>query len=416
MGIRKKVMVYLSELVQSPVTVGYLKPIVLLPVAALNNLSTQQVEAILLHELSHIRRYDYLVNLVMSIIVTFLYFNPFVKQFMKTIEEERENCCDELVLQFGYDKVGYASALLTLEKLSLARHTLALGATGKKYLLSRIEKIVGMEKKKGFKRNQFAGILAALFCIVVFNSILIIREEKQKNPEYAYTGLASPFDLFNNNAEPHSIAPAKATSNAWTAVEAKPTRSVPSMSSGDVEILPPPAAPLQQNMLLSVALDEVEASLTKEQKEKVRTTVAATKKVLGNLQWKEVNTMIADAMTEKEKVIAKQQYLTELDKTVNWKNVEQNMKAQYEHIDWDKVNTNVNNAMTVIQLDSIQNSYSIMLTQLDKLNMELTTKAEVSANPLPDQSMEKIRESRDELRRRIDSIKTMRNPKKIVSL
>ena len=67
LGIKYKVIVYLSELVRSPLTVGYLKPIILLPIAALNNLSTQQVEAILLHEVSHIRRYDYLVNFMISI-------------------------------------------------------------------------------------------------------------------------------------------------------------------------------------------------------------------------------------------------------------------------------------------------------------------------------------------------------------
>ncbi|RYZ28156.1 MAG: M56 family metallopeptidase, partial [Chitinophagaceae bacterium] len=106
LGITKKVKLVISNLVTSPVTIGYLKPMILLPVAAMNQLTTSQVEAILLHELSHIRRYDYLVNFIVSIIHTLLYFNPFVKFFMNTIEAERETCCDELVLQFGYDKVG----------------------------------------------------------------------------------------------------------------------------------------------------------------------------------------------------------------------------------------------------------------------------------------------------------------------
>src|SRR6476620_9740590 len=88
LNISKKVRVYVSSIVRSPLTIGYLKPIILLPVASLNNLSVQQVEAVLLHELSHIKRYDYLVNLVISIIHTILYFNPFVKQFMKNIEAE----------------------------------------------------------------------------------------------------------------------------------------------------------------------------------------------------------------------------------------------------------------------------------------------------------------------------------------
>ncbi|HEU0065402.1 MAG TPA: M56 family metallopeptidase, partial [Flavisolibacter sp.] len=147
LGIKKKVLLYLSELVTSPITIGYLKPIILLPVAALNNLTIQQAEAILLHELSHIRRYDYLFNFIISIINTILYFNPFVKQFMKVMEEERENCCDQLVLHYGYDKISYASALLTLEKASVSSQVLVLGAAGKKNLLNRIENIIGMEKK-----------------------------------------------------------------------------------------------------------------------------------------------------------------------------------------------------------------------------------------------------------------------------
>src|SRR4029078_5120691 len=147
-----------------------------------------------------IKRYDYLVNFMVSIISTFLYFNPFVKQFVRAIEEERDNCCDQLVLQFGYDKISYASALLTLEKLSAARHALALGAAGKNYLLNRIEKIVGMETKTRFKRNQFAGLLAALFCIVIFNSILIIKDKKQNSNLFATAEFSNPCTLFDENA------------------------------------------------------------------------------------------------------------------------------------------------------------------------------------------------------------------------
>ena len=301
LNIGKKVIVYISELVTSPVTVGYLKPIILIPIAALSNLSTQQVEAILLHELSHIRRYDYLVNFIVSIISTFLYFNPFVKQFIRTIEEERENCCDQLVLQYGYDKVGYASALLTLEKLSTSRHALALGAAGKKYLLSRIEKIVGMEQKKGFKRNQFAGLLAALFCIIVFNSILIIKDKKENsNNLYASVDLVSPFNLFegsnSHDKGNYIINPAEYKTNVKPALASNQNTEVkkaPETKQGNALAV----SLLANNMFMNVAQDDVDASLTKEQKEKVKSTVDATKKVLGNLQWKEVETVLADVLT-----------------------------------------------------------------------------------------------------------------------
>lgn len=429
LGIQKKVFVYLSQLATSPVTIGYFKPIILLPVSALSNLSVQQVEAILLHELSHIRRYDYLVNFMISIISTFLYFNPFVKMFIKNIEEEREYCCDQLVLQFGYDKVGYASALLTLEKLSITQPVLAMGATGKNSLLRRIEKIVGLpacqsdrEKKKGFKRNRFAGVFAALFCIVLFNSVLIIKETQRiDSHSYAYTDPASPFGLFNDSNDPselHSTTPAHTLpkNNVWVpSVKSIDERAIPLMSSADV----PERAPVMVEtnpMLMHVSTDDVENSLTQEQKDKVKTTVDATKQVLTSLQWKEAETLIADVLTEKEKLIAKKKYADELSKNVNWKTIEQNMKAQYESMDWQKINSNVQNAMIAIQLDSLQKNYSIVLAELNKLASEVKSDKEVTVCPVPDQSIEQIQKSKEELSRRVNTIKALRSEKKVVRL
>jgi len=420
LGITKKVFVYISELVTSPVTVGCLKPIVLLPVAALSNLSTQQVEAILLHELSHIRRYDYLVNFLVSIITTFLYFNPFVKQFTRAIEEERENCCDQLVLQYGYDKVGYASALLTLEKLSVTRHTLALGAAGKNYLLNRIEKIVGMEQKKGFKKSQFAGLLAALFCIVVFNSILIIKDKSQNTALYASIDFANPLNLLNEEGlKPDYSVPTnrKAGAKFWVTTKASTTKkgtAIPAMKNGDAQ----DAEPVLQtsNMIINVAQDDIEASLTNEQKEKVKSTVDATKKVMADLQWKQAETVIADVLTEKEKAVAKQQYITELNKTVDWKKVEKNMKARYETIDWENVDNKMSNALAAIQLDSLQKTYSVVLTQLNKLTTEVREKTEINVCPLPDQSIETIQKTKQELSSRVNTIKALRSTKKVVRL
>ncbi|HWI91305.1 MAG TPA: M56 family metallopeptidase [Flavisolibacter sp.] len=418
LNIGKKVFVYISELVTSPVTVGYLKPIILIPVAALSNLSTQQVEAILLHELSHIRRYDYLVNFIVSIISTFLYFNPFVKQFIRTIEEERENCCDQLVLQYGYDKVGYASALLTLEKLSTSRHVLVLGAAGKKYLLSRIEKIVGMEQKKGFKRNQFAGLLAALFCIIVFNSILIIKDKKENsNNLYASVDLVNPFNLFEgsntHDKGNYIINPAEYKTNLKPSLASNQKTEVkkaPEVKQGNALAV----SLLANNMFVNVAQDDVDASLTKEQKEKVKSTVDATKKVLGNLQWKEVETVIADVLTEKEKQIARQQYLNQLKKADYWKNIEQNMKAQYNNMDWQLIDTKMNNALAAIKLDSLEKTYTVILNQLNKVTNE--AKGEVNICPLPDQSIEQIKETKEELSSRVNTIKALRSDKKVVRL
>lgn len=424
LGINKKVLVYLSDLVKSPMTIGYLKPIILLPVAALNHLSTQQVEAILLHELSHIRRYDYLVNLIISVINTILYFNPFVKQFMQSIEQERENCCDQLVLQFGYDKVSYASALLSLEKMNSRQQVLAIGATGKKYLLSRIEKIVGMEKKKTFNRNHFAVMLAAFFCILVFNSFLIIRETKSGSHSFAQDNVFNPMTFFNDDIKRSELTPtpvpATNRKTQWIA-SVKPEQT----SSTPTELLAPAFnVSVDENykttpydpMIVHVGVDEVDASLSKEEKENVKSTVAATKKVISNMQWKEVENNIADAMTEYEKIHAKQQYLTELDKSINWNNIEQNMKAQYDQINWERVNSNVTSALSMIQLDSLQKCITVVLAQLDKANVEACAKSSVNNTAMPDQSVQQLNQKKIELRNKLDVIKAMRNPKKVVRL
>ena len=422
LGIGKKVFVYVSEIVKSPVTIGYIKPIILLPVAALNNLSTQQVEAVLLHELSHIKRYDYLVNLIISIIHTVLYFNPFVKQFMKSIETERENCCDQLVLQFGYDKISYASALLKLEKISSQSQVLAIAATGKNYLLNRIEKIVGMEKKKRFQIRQFAGVLAALFCIIAFNSILIIKEKKKAgNFSFAYNTVANPFALFSSEDEAlspvNSITPVPFKAPPTIAVapkqEAKAAgNAVPELQPTEHLFVTEP----DKNNFIQVGLDDVDVSLTKEQKDQVASTVNATKKVMTNLQWKEIEVQIADAMTRNEKALAKQEFKKEVD-DLNWQNLEKNLKAKYENVDWNKINNNLSNALTVIELDSLQVNYNSILTKLEKAEKEVS-KAKISScnTPIPDVSVAEITRAKEDMKTKVETLKVLRSNKKVVRL
>src|SRR5215203_329825 len=195
LGIKKNVGIYFSDMVKSPLTIGFLKPLILLPLASVNNLTVQQMEAVLLHELSHIKRFDYLVNILISIVHTILYFNPFTRLLIRVVQEERENCCDQMVLQFGYDKVSYASALLSLEKTFIQSHAFVLGAAGKRNLLSRIEKIIGVEKKIAFRFNHFMGLIAAVFCIFIFNSFLITSKEKD-NLSLSFNTLANPFYFF----------------------------------------------------------------------------------------------------------------------------------------------------------------------------------------------------------------------------
>ncbi|TCC96412.1 M56 family metallopeptidase [Pedobacter psychroterrae] len=147
LNIRRHISFHLSDKVNVPLVIGYFKPVVLFPFALAAQLDIKQVEAILIHELSHIRRNDYLLNLVKTGIETVLFFNPFVWLSSKFISIEREHACDDLVVKFTGTPVTYAHALLKLEILKdKTSPALSMAATGKnQHLYQRIKRITDMK-------------------------------------------------------------------------------------------------------------------------------------------------------------------------------------------------------------------------------------------------------------------------------
>lgn len=134
-----------STLVEVPTVIGWLKPVVLLPASALGALSPQQLEAILAHEFAHIRRHDYLVNLLQTLVETILFYHPAVWWLSRRIRIERENCCDDLAVSLCGDPVAYANALADLESLRSGPHPdhhIAMAATGGSLLL-RVRRLLG---------------------------------------------------------------------------------------------------------------------------------------------------------------------------------------------------------------------------------------------------------------------------------
>lgn len=420
LGLKKTVNVYLSHLVTSPVTVGYLKPIILLPVAALNNLTTQQVEAILLHELSHIRRHDYLVNLLLTLVHVVLYFNPFVKFFIQKAEIERENCCDELVLQFEYDKIGYATALLELEKTSRTTPVLAIGAADEKHLLSRIERIVGIHKKQRFNTSHFAGAVFALLFLFMVNSFIIA--EKKANTDRPLNYFSEPYSFFAHEREEKGLEikpvhPQPAREQApLVALQKKPQSSTEALFSSPFYTTPeppppPPAVAEPEVHFIQVATDDIDASLNSEQKQQVKQAITGTKKLLQN-QWEEVEQSIADVMTSREKEMAREAYLKEIER-VNWQNIEQNLKAEYEKIDWETVNSNLAEAAAVAKLDSIQQCYNKALVEMNKLHKVLATSC---PSALPDVSIQQLEKAKAEVKVKLEEVKKLKARKVVVSL
>jgi HEAT repeat protein/beta-lactamase regulating signal transducer with metallopeptidase domain len=133
-----------SALVDVPAVIGWLRPVILVPASALTGLTPQQLEVLLAHELAHVRRHDYLVNVAQAVIETLLFYHPAVWWVSRRVREEREHCCDDLAVAVCGDAHFYAAALAGMERLRTAPPQLALAATGAEgsSLLHRIRRLV----------------------------------------------------------------------------------------------------------------------------------------------------------------------------------------------------------------------------------------------------------------------------------
>jgi len=163
----------------------------------LNNLNSAQAEAIIIHELAHIKRNDYLFNLVQSVIELILFFNPFALMLGKAARRERENCCDDWVLNYQFNKHDYARALLMLEQRRQLPVQLTVAATnGEKQLLIRVKRLFTAQpvtQMNVLHRLKLAGIgFAALIA-------LIIMPEAKTDPVVEYASTKPHVEMLNSS-------------------------------------------------------------------------------------------------------------------------------------------------------------------------------------------------------------------------
>jgi beta-lactamase regulating signal transducer with metallopeptidase domain len=170
-----------SALVKVPTVIGWLKPIILLPASALTGLSSVQIEALLAHELAHIRRYDYLVNLLQTSIETLFFYHPAVWWVSAQIRQEREHCCDDLAVGACGDVLIYARALTALEQLRSTSPQLAVAASGGSLLL-RIQRLVRGHRAAFYRFESgpagFIALATVFILLVGAQAALLSRHAK----------------------------------------------------------------------------------------------------------------------------------------------------------------------------------------------------------------------------------------------
>jgi TonB family protein len=168
MGVKGRFAVLTSKLADGPGVAGLVRPVILLPAATVLGLSPEQLEAVLAHELAHIRRYDYLVNVAQMLVEALLFYHPAVWWVSARVRRERELCCDDEAVRVCGDSLCYARALTALERLRMSVPEMALGVTDGP-LAYRVKRLLGVSAEETLP-SKLPGIVAlclALACLGV---------------------------------------------------------------------------------------------------------------------------------------------------------------------------------------------------------------------------------------------------------
>jgi beta-lactamase regulating signal transducer with metallopeptidase domain len=209
-----------SNLVDTPTVIGWVRPLILVPIAALTNLPAAQLEAVLVHELAHIRRRDYAVNLLQSVAETLLFYHPGVWWVSARIREEREHCCDDLAVVVCGQPAVYAEALLQLAAWQTRHHAPAVAVTDGP-LLARVQRLLSAAD---VRPRPVAGLVILVSSAVVATGIV------------AHTSGAGGTPLSSgprSRLESRSVSPLLAGSELASAASPQPTAGERRLRSTD---------------------------------------------------------------------------------------------------------------------------------------------------------------------------------------
>ncbi|MCH5597401.1 M56 family metallopeptidase [Niabella ginsengisoli] len=362
LDIKRKVKIFTSTIISSPLTVGFIKPVILLPVAMVNQLSTHQVEAIILHELAHIKRNDYLQNILTQIILTIFYFNPFAKMLAKMQSLEREKSADKWVVQFEYNNRMYANTILQLAKQNFQdQNKLAIPISGKSSsLLERIEWLLGSAKRRYPSLKSLT--LLSLFIAVAFTISLIqkVNLPTTSLENFAYNQPAATYiptvhstieDIPKEEVESEIILQdQEKTAPVPENKEEVQKETIAHEESRTEENNTEVAATFVNNITV------VSPELKETEENKVQEALTATKKIVTELSWKAIDNSLAETVTKEERQLLKEAYSQKLE-AANWEKQADMLRLHYNNINWEKATKNLAIAIEGIKIDSVYNKY-----------------------------------------------------------
>ena len=225
--INRQIKLVESALVVVPTVVGWLKPVILFPLGMLVSLPTYQIESILAHELAHIRRNDFFINILQSIVEILFFYHPAVWYISKHIENERENCCDDIAITTIGDSLTYIKALTNLANMKTTNLSPALAVTGRKgSLFQRVSRIA--QNTNLVKKHTVSPKLTAAMIVIMGLLLLATKTEATTFLD----SLVEPFENQKNNLQEKAMNLGDTTKKIKVNIKTVIVR-IDSLSKGD---------------------------------------------------------------------------------------------------------------------------------------------------------------------------------------
>ena len=380
-GIRGSARLLVSARTKTPVLVGIVRPLVIVPVGMLTQLPISQVETILMHELFHLKRWDQLVNLLQKVIETLLFYHPAVWILSGIMRKERENCCDDLVLGHDYAPLEYASALYQIAASNVRPTSPVPAATGsgRGQLINRIERILNQSTMKTTIRERVSVLLPVLIILFIgiifsgFTSVLSIsRDHPVQNPrQHGIAGIlpeAVPGLPALAGEEAETVPAARTAMAAVTIPDAVPDPeavSLPSVSPPLPDTVPEPRE--QADPVEEIDWDEIKKELEEANIE--------MKKAVEEIDWDEIKKELGEASIEMKKAMEE----------IDWDEIREDMEEArvkaMEEIDWDRIKKKIDEAsveakkaMEEIDWDKIREDMALTREEIAAMLKELENK------------------------------------------
>jgi len=377
-NLRIKPVIKESVLIKVPIVMGLLKPVIVVPAGLLTHLPFNQVEAIIAHEIVHIKRNDFLINLIQSIIEIVFFYHPAVYLLSSQIRKERENCCDDMAIKACNDKGNYIKALTELESMNSLSVQPSLAFSGNKNrLLNRVKRILNQNTMKTKLSDKiFASIiiLAGLSTLLLTGAAALNNMSGESDLKLENERTFQEIDQTRNSTSKDSIISIEnGRITTWTEVKkGKDSRVEMSFRNGELSelIIDGKTIPSEEYKnykeligktkkevtKASREIEDAEKELESIDEEAIKREIELAMKEAKEINEEEIRMEIESAQREMEKINTEElmheieEAIKELNVDINWDSLSYEIQNSISSVDWDEISREIEEAAIEVQL------------------------------------------------------------------